>query len=169
MMIYRKLENEFLKSTLKYNFNNNLQGFLLFSILVFIVLGVVSLSYINTNWHISLCIGIVLILFLVCGLILMMIIYPRFLYYKEIKKKTEKISKFSYKNFRTLLFELSKEQLIDYLYQENLNQKTKVALLINHYESLKVVKANFSFPLLIMLSLISSIILSLYALPLKKE
>lgn len=164
-MIYRKLENEFLQSTLKFKFNSNLQAFLLFTILVFAGLGITSLCYINLNWIISLWIGIALILFIVTGLTLMMIVYPRNLYSKEIKKLSEEKSKFSYKNFRILLFELSKEQLIDYLYQENLNQKTKVALLIKHYESLKVVKANFSFPLLIILSLISSIILSLFALP----
>lgn len=168
MMIYKKLENEFLKSTLKFNFNNNLKDFLLFSILVFIALGITSLGYININWHISLYIVIVLSIFLISGLILMMIVYPRVLYYRENKKIKEQMPKFSYKNFRILLFESSKEQLIDFLYQENLNQKTKVALLIKHYESIKVVKANFSFPLLIILSLISSIILSLFALPEEK-
>lgn len=167
-MIYKKLENEFLKSTLKFNFNNNLKGFLLFSILVFIALGITSLGYININWPISLYIVIVLSIFLISGLILMMIVYPRVLYYRENKKTKEQMPKFSYKNFRILLFESSKEQLIDFLYQENLNQKTKVALLIKHYESIKVVKANFSFPLLIILSLISSIILSLFALPEEK-
>lgn len=168
MMIYRKLEKEFLRSTLKFKFNNNLQGFLLFSIPVFIALGITSLGYININWHISLYVVIVLSIFLISGLILMIIVYPRVLYYKESKKIKEQTPKFSYKNFRILLFESSKEQLIDFLYQENLSQKTKVAMLIKHYESLKIVKANFSFPLLIILSLISSITLSLFALPEEK-
>ena len=164
-MIYKKLENDFLKSTSKFSFNSNLQGFLSFSIIVFLILGFTSLGYMNINWRISLCIVIGLIIFFISGLILMMIVYPRVLYYKESKKITEQIPKFSYKNFKILLFESSKEQLIDFLYQENLNQKTKVALLIKHYESIKIVKTNFSFPILVILSLISSIILSIFSLP----
>lgn len=109
---------------------------------------------------------------IIFNLLAMIWFYP-FHFYKEQIKKTKKdvgdikIS-FSYRALQEYLFDSSVNDLVQFLYKEEVNQKSKVELFIRHYESIKKVKLDYNFPFLVLLSLVLTIVVSLYALPVEQ-
>lgn len=172
VVIYKKLETKFLKSTLRYTFASNLNSLSCFLILILFSLGIFILRYIYVASILSLIIIILLLFFFIVDLLAMLWIYPFYFYKNQIKKNTEedkelKIS-FSYKALREYLFDSSVDDLVQFLYEEKVTQKSKIELFIRHYESIKKVKLDFRFPLLVLLSLVLTIVVSLYALPVEQ-
>ncbi len=165
-MVYEKLEREFLGSTARYDFNKNMVSFIVLILFFVLVMAFWILYNVNRNWHLFFCLIIILGVFLLLGFFIMFWIYPYYFYRKQLKKGNINIKsiKFSHTNLRNYLFFSAVNELVNFLYEENMTQKSKVALLIKHYESIKVVKTNFKFPFLVVLSLVISTIVSLFSL-----
>ncbi len=171
-MFYRKLENQFLKSTLRYKLTHTLYGLVSVLLIIIFVFGICIIYFANKNNLVSIILCSILVGLILIELLYMLYLFPRLFYKKyfaEDKKENQiNITKYNKETFRQNLFESSVTDLAYFLESENCNQKSKAEVIIRHYESIKTVKARFQFPFLVLLSLILSIVISLYGLPNEK-
>ncbi len=175
-MIYDMLEQDFLKKTSRYKYNKSIKRiFIVADSILLIYFGILILldylvleSIIHPLW-----IG-----FLIWASFTYYIIieaYPKYYYKKHIDNKEENIKqtwKEKVKNYffskkiinlkiKNMLFKSSVNELILLLKKEKMDSKTKIKVLIEHYERIQTSKIPLVIPYLVILSIIISII-SLY-------
>ncbi len=176
-MIYDIMEQDFLKKTSRYKYNRSIKRiFILADVILLIYFGILILldyfvleSIIHPFW-----IG-----FLIWGSITYYIMtegYPTHYYKKYINNKEEENIKQTWKEkvkqvyfsekiinlkIKNILFKSSVNDLIFLLKKEKMDSKSKLKILIEHYERIQTSKMPLVIPYLVILSIIISII-SLY-------